>query len=50
VPIISDDSTVRSWGHDLIDRYRNDATRVDVETFAEKPTAPRADSDTVSEQ
>jgi predicted transcriptional regulator len=50
VPIISDDSTVRSWGDDLIDRYRNDATRVDVETFAEKPTAPRADSDTVSEQ
>jgi predicted transcriptional regulator len=39
VPIISDDDTVRSWGHDLIDRYRNAATHVDVEAFAEGSTA-----------
>lgn len=41
VPIISDDDTVRSWSHDLIDRYRKAATPVDVETFSEKsPVTP----------
>lgn len=38
VPIISDDETVRSWAHDLIDRYRDAATPVDPEAFNE--TAP----------
>ena len=42
VPISSDDDTVRSWAHDLIDRYRDAATPVDVEAFSEKsPVAPR---------
>jgi predicted transcriptional regulator len=42
VPIISDDDMVRSWGHDLIDRYRDAATPVDVEAFGEtSPVAPR---------
>jgi predicted transcriptional regulator len=34
VPIQSENDAVVSWGHDLIDEYRADATRVDVETFA----------------
>ena len=42
VPIISEDDTVRSWGHDLIDRYRDAATPVDVEAFCDtSPIAPR---------
>lgn len=34
VPIISDNDTVRSWGHDLIDQYRTAATPVDAMVFA----------------
>jgi predicted transcriptional regulator len=42
VPIISDDDAVRSWAHDVIDRYRDAATPVDVEAFSEEsPTSPR---------
>lgn len=33
-PIVSTNSTVRSWGHDLIDRYRSQATRIDVSVLA----------------
>lgn len=41
VPIISDDDTVRSWGHDLIDRYQDTATPVAIEAFAEgSPVTP----------
>jgi predicted transcriptional regulator len=35
VPIVTDNDAVRSWGHDLIDRYRADAVRVDAEAFSE---------------
>jgi predicted transcriptional regulator len=33
-PIVSTDSTVRSWARDLIDRYQNNATRIDVSILA----------------
>jgi predicted transcriptional regulator len=29
VPIVSTNSSVRSWAHDLIDQYRSEATRID---------------------
>jgi predicted transcriptional regulator len=45
VPIISDDDTVRSWGHDLIDRYRDAGTPVDVETFSEASSVAPKESD-----
>jgi predicted transcriptional regulator len=45
VPIISDDDTVRSWGHDLIDRYRDAATPVDVEAFSEASSVAPKESD-----
>lgn len=45
VPIITDDDTVRSWAHDLIDRYRDEATPVDIATFAGELPADRPDSD-----
>lgn len=35
VPIVTEDETVRSWAHDLIDEYRDGATRVDVDDFTE---------------
>lgn len=44
VPIQSENETVRSWAHDLIDRRRADATRVGAETFAEDLGAPRVES------
>lgn len=34
VPIVSENEAVLSWAHDLIDRYRDDAVRVDAETLA----------------
>jgi len=37
VPIVTTDSSVRSWAHDLIDRYRSDAGRIDAELLAESP-------------
>lgn len=41
VPIISDDDTVRAWGHDLIDSYRDAATPVESETFrGDQPVQP----------
>lgn len=39
VPIVSDDDAVRSWAHELIDTYRDDADRLPVETFAGEPSA-----------
>lgn len=45
VPIRSENPAVRSWAHDLIDRWRDDATRLDAETFAEEPAASRTDVD-----
>lgn len=35
--IESDNERVLSWAHELIDTYRNDAERLDVESFSEKP-------------
>lgn len=43
VPIRSENEGVRSWAHDLIDRWRADATRVDAGAFAEA-AVPRAES------
>ena len=45
VPIQSENETVLSWAHGLLDRCRADATRVDAATFAEDVAVPRADSD-----
>lgn len=45
VPIRSENESVQSWAHDLIDRCRADATRVDVETFAEESAGLRAEFD-----
>lgn len=45
VPIISDNDTVRSWGHDLIDRYRTAATPVDAEVFAGNSPITSQESD-----
>lgn len=42
-PIRSENETVRSWAHGLIDRYRDDAVRVDGGAFAEGAAVPRAD-------
>lgn len=35
----SDNEAVRSWAHDLIDSRQEDATRIDVETFVDPPSA-----------
>ncbi|PSP88696.1 hypothetical protein BRC78_05925 [Halobacteriales archaeon QH_8_68_33] len=35
VPIVSENEAVLSWAHDLIDRYRADAVRVDTRTLTE---------------
>ncbi|PSP77507.1 hypothetical protein BRC70_00775 [Halobacteriales archaeon QH_6_68_27] len=35
VPIVSENEAVLSWAHDLIDRYRADAVRVDTKTLTE---------------
>ncbi|MHB9287451.1 helix-turn-helix transcriptional regulator [Halobacteriales archaeon Cl-PHB] len=35
VPIVSRNAEVRSWAHDLIDRYRTEATPVDASAFSE---------------
>lgn len=43
-PIVSDDSVVRSWAHDLIDDVTAAASRIDAEAFEEGPTGPRAES------
>lgn len=45
VPIITDDDTIRSWGHDLIDRYRGSATPVDVDAFREESPVSLHESD-----
>lgn len=44
VPIVSENDTVRSWAHDLIDEWMNAASPIDVSTFEADPTAPGADS------
>ena len=44
VPIQSENETVRSWAHDLIDRCRADAARVDVEMSVEEPAVPQTES------
>lgn len=49
VPIVSDDDVVRSWGHDLIDRYRSQATPVDAETLVGDPSNPSQGTGEVSE-
>ena len=46
VPIISDDDTVRAWGHDLIDSYRDGVTPVDSEAFrGDQPVQPAESSE-----
>lgn len=45
VPIESENVAVRSWAHDLIDRCRADAVRVDAETLAGESSVRRSDSD-----
>jgi predicted transcriptional regulator len=42
-PIVSDDAAVRSWAHDLIDRYQAEATRID-ESVLSPPAASGDDS------
>jgi predicted transcriptional regulator len=39
-PIVSTNDTVRSWARDLIDRYRDGATRVDVDAVTESSVRP----------
>jgi predicted transcriptional regulator len=39
VPIVSENDTVRSWAHDLIDSYRDAATPLDSDAFAEATSA-----------
>jgi len=39
VPIVSENGSVLSWAHDLVDRYRDDAVRVDVGSLAEPGAA-----------
>lgn len=43
IPIQTENERVRSWGADLIDRCRADATPIDAKTFAEEPATPEAD-------
>jgi predicted transcriptional regulator len=40
VPIVSENETVRSWAHDLIDQYRSEATRVDASAFVDGVSEP----------
>lgn len=44
VPIITEDETVRSWSHDLIDRYQAAATPVDIEMFRDSSAATQRES------
>lgn len=44
VPIVSENETVQSWAHDLIDQWRSEATPVDISTFLEEPTVPQAET------
>ncbi|ADB59912.1 putative transcriptional regulator, GntR family [Haloterrigena turkmenica DSM 5511] len=44
VPIVSENDTVRSWAHDLIDEWMNAASPIDASAFEADPTAPGADS------
>lgn len=46
VPIQSENETVLAWAHDLIDQYRNAATRIDAEALAGASTVPETDSRT----
>jgi predicted transcriptional regulator len=39
-PIVSTNDTVRSWAHDLIDRYRDGAVRIDADAVAESSVQP----------
>ena len=44
VPIVSENDTVRSWAHDLIDKWMNAASPIDASAFEVDPTAPGTDS------
>jgi hypothetical protein len=44
VPIVSDNDTVRSWAHGLIDECMEAASSIDVSAFEAEPTAPEAES------
>jgi predicted transcriptional regulator len=46
VPIQCKNQRVLSWAHDLIDQYRNAATRIDTEGLAEASTVSETDSRT----
>lgn len=38
--IVSENPTIRSWAHDLIDRYRMKAEPIDVDTISEERSVP----------
>jgi predicted transcriptional regulator len=40
VPIVSENETVHSWAHDLIDEWTDTASPIDVRAFEPDPTAP----------
>lgn len=44
VPIVSEDETVLAWAHDLIDRWMDDATRIDAEAFGDASPVSRGQS------
>jgi predicted transcriptional regulator len=44
VPIVSENDTVRSWAHDLIDEWMEAASPIGLSAFDAGPTAPEAES------
>ena len=44
VPIVSENDTVRSWAHDLIDEWMDASSPIDVTAFEADPTAPGTES------
>jgi len=39
VPIVSENEAVLAWAHDLIDRYRDDADRIEARALVEPGAA-----------
>ena len=44
VPIVSENDTVRSWAHDLIDEWMETASPIDISAFDAGPTTPGPES------
>jgi len=44
VPIVSENDTVRSWAHDLIDEWMERASPIDISAFDAGPTLPGPES------